>query len=73
MFSCRIVIISYKTLIITEISTEKANELTRYGILCRNITILPTKTTIIYKILLVLTKCSFWQEDWALDYYSMKF
>ena len=73
MFSCRIVIISYKMLIITGISNEKANELTRYGILCQNITILPTKSTIIYKILLVLTKFSFWQEDWTLDYYSMKF
>ena len=44
-FSCRIVIISYKMLIITGSenemkSSEKTNELTKYGILCQNVTIL---------------------------------
>ena len=34
IFSYRILIISYKTLIITGISNEKTNELTIYGILC---------------------------------------
>ena len=36
----RILMISYKMLIITGILNEKTNELTIYGILCRNITIL---------------------------------
>ena len=39
IFSCRILIISYKILIITGISNEKTNELTKYGILCWNVTI----------------------------------
>ena len=39
IFSCRIVFISYKMLIITGISNEKTNELTIYGILCWNVTI----------------------------------
>ena len=39
IFSCRILIISYKTLIITGISNEKTNELTIYGILCWKVTI----------------------------------
>ena len=39
IFSCRILIISYKMLIITGISNEKTNELTIYGILCWNVTI----------------------------------
>ena len=39
IFSCRILIISYKMLIITGISNEETNELTIYGILCRNVTI----------------------------------
>ena len=39
IFSCRILIISYKMLIITRISNEKTNELTMYGILCWNVTI----------------------------------
>ena len=39
IFSCRILIVSYKMLIITGISNEKTNELTIYGILCRNVTI----------------------------------
>ena len=39
IFSCRILIISYKMLIITGTSNEKTNELTMYGILCRNVTI----------------------------------
>ena len=38
IFSCRILIVSHKMLIITGISNEKKNELTIYGILCRNIT-----------------------------------
>ena len=38
IFSCRILIVSYKMLIITGISNEKTNELTIYGILCQNIT-----------------------------------
>ena len=37
--SCKIGIISYRKLIITGISNEKGNELTIYGIFCRNITI----------------------------------
>ena len=40
IFSCRILIILYKILIIAGISNEKTNELTIYGILCWNITIL---------------------------------
>ena len=39
IFSCRILTILYKTLIITGISTEKTNELTIYGILSWNVTI----------------------------------
>ena len=39
IFSCRILIISFKMLIITGITNEKTNELTIYGILCRNVTI----------------------------------
>ena len=39
IFSCRILIVLYKMLIITEISNEKTNELTIYGILCWNVTI----------------------------------
>ena len=39
IFSCRILIILYKMLIIAGISNEKTNELTIYGILCRNVTI----------------------------------
>ena len=39
IFSCRTVIFSYKMSIITGISYEKTNELTMYGILCRNVTI----------------------------------
>ena len=39
ILSCRIVIISYKMLFIKEISNEKTNELTIYGILCQNVTI----------------------------------
>ena len=39
IFSCRILIISYKILIITGISNEKTNELTIYGILGQNVTI----------------------------------
>ena len=35
IFSCKILIISYKMLIITGISNEKTNELTIYGILCQ--------------------------------------
>ena len=37
--SCKIVIISYRMLFITGISNGKGNELTIYGILCRNVTI----------------------------------
>ena len=40
IFSCRVLIISYKMLILTEISNEKTNELTINAILCRNVTIL---------------------------------
>ena len=36
IFSCRIVIISYKTLIITGISNEETNEFNIYGV-CRNV------------------------------------
>ena len=39
IFSCRILIISCKMLIITWISNEKANELAIYGKLCRNVKI----------------------------------
>ena len=39
IFACRILIISYKMLIITGISNEKTNALTIYGTLCRNVTI----------------------------------
>ena len=39
IFLCRILIISYKMLIITGISNEKRNQLTIYGILCWNVTI----------------------------------
>ena len=38
IFSCRVLIISYKILIITGTSKEKTNELTIYGILCWNVT-----------------------------------
>ena len=38
IFSHRILIISYKMLIITGISTEKTDELTIYAILCWNVT-----------------------------------
>ena len=37
IFSCRILIILYQILIITETSKEKTNELTIYGILCWNV------------------------------------
>ena len=37
IFWCRLFIISYKMLLITEISNEKTNELTIYGALCRNV------------------------------------
>ena len=40
IFSCRILIISYKILIIARISNEKTNELTIYEILCWNVTML---------------------------------
>ena len=39
IFTCRILIISFKMLIITGISNETRNELTIYAILCRNVTI----------------------------------
>ena len=39
IFSCRSLIVSYKMLIIAGICNEKTNELTIYGILCRNVTI----------------------------------
>ena len=39
IFSCRILVILYKTLIITGISNEITNELTTYGILCWNVTV----------------------------------
>ena len=39
IISCRILIISYKILIITGISDEKTNELTIYEKLCGNVTI----------------------------------
>ena len=39
IFSCRILIVSCKMLIITGISNEKANELTIYEKLCRKVTI----------------------------------
>ena len=39
IFSCRIVIISYKILIVTGISNGKTNEFTIYEILYRNVTI----------------------------------
>ena len=39
IFSCRILIISYKVLIITGISNETRNELKIYAILCRNFAI----------------------------------
>ena len=39
IFWCGILIISYKTLIITGISNEERNELTLYAILHRNVTI----------------------------------
>ena len=39
IFPCRILIISYKLLIITAKLNEKTNELTIYAILCQNITI----------------------------------
>ena len=38
IFSCRILIASYKMLIIKEISNKTTNELTIYGILCWNVT-----------------------------------
>ena len=40
VFSCRILIILYEMLVTTAISNEKTNELTIYGILCWNVTIL---------------------------------
>ena len=39
-FSCRILIISHKMLIVTETTNEKTNELIIYAILCRNVTII---------------------------------
>ena len=39
IFSCRILIISYKMSVITGISNGTTNESTIYAILCRNITI----------------------------------
>ena len=36
IFSCRILIISYKMLIMTGISNERRNELTIHALLCRN-------------------------------------
>ena len=39
IFSSKIMIISYKMLIITGISNDKTNELTIFGILCRNVTL----------------------------------
>ena len=39
IFLCRIVITSFKILIITGISNEKSNKFTIYRILCRNVTI----------------------------------
>ena len=39
IFSCRILIISYKMLFITGISNEKTNKLVIYGMLCWNVTI----------------------------------
>ena len=45
IFSCRTLIISDKMLIITGISNETTNELGKYAILCRNVNILPTKTS----------------------------
>ena len=39
IFSCRIVIISYKMLIITGLYNEKTSQLTIYGMLCQNVTI----------------------------------
>ena len=39
IFSCKILIISYKMLIITGISNEKKNLLTIHGKLCRSVTI----------------------------------
>ena len=39
ILSCRILIVSYKTLIIAGVSNEKTNELTIYGILCWNVTL----------------------------------
>ena len=47
-FSCATVIISYKMLIITGIWIEKTNELTIYGILCRKVNILPTRTSFFF-------------------------
>ena len=40
IFTCRILIILYKMLIITGISNEKTNKLIICGILCQNVTIL---------------------------------
>ena len=39
IFSCRILIILYKILIITGISNETTNKVTIYGLLCRNVTV----------------------------------
>ena len=39
IFSCRIVIISYKMLIVIRVSNAKINKLTMYGILYQNVTI----------------------------------
>ena len=39
IFSCKILIISYKILILTGISNDTSNELNLYAILCRNVTI----------------------------------
>ena len=39
IFSCRILIISYKMLTIIQISNETRNKLTIYSVLCRNVTI----------------------------------
>ena len=58
IFSCRILIISYKMLLNTEISDETRNELTIYATLCRNVTIFyRQKLASLFQVQEKLKKC----------------
>ena len=70
IFSCRILIISYKMFIITGISNEKTNILIIYGKLCRNVTLFyRQKSTSLYQVQEKLKACRSSKLNFSSSYF----